>query len=197
MKDKKDSKKREIAAKAFQSLVSATDLSGQMQQQNELIKSLENQPAHESIIENKKAQMSMKELALSKMQATDSAVVQGEDLRKKENEITKTIKNKEMSTKKEILSQMKKNANEITSKSEILAKKMNDTKKEIAPSKKEILEKKFKENKPANPSKKEVLESKKQDFKNNKKDMLGDKGSDKKGSDKIKTEYKPDKPKLR
>lgn len=179
----------------------ATDLGGQLQQHYELYKRLKDPPAQELVCESTKPQKSPQELAIEKGRAVESALAQAYEMRQKENELKKQ-KQLDMSTKNEMLSQIKKNASDISSKSEILKKKMNENKKDITPTKNDIIAKKFSENKSPNPTKKEVLEKKAEAFAVNKKDILGDKGPDKKnpdknGTDKTKTELKPNKPKPR
>lgn len=89
---------------------------------------------------------------------------------------TKKLKHKNMSSKNEMLSQIKKNASDITSKGEQLKKKI-EAPKDPLPGKKELVAKKFIESKPTVPSKKELL-SKKEAFNTNKRDILGSKKLD-------------------
>lgn len=177
MKKDSDGKKMKIAAKVFEGLIAATDLTGQMQRNHQLIELLENQSAHEVIIESIKPQKSITDIQLEKMDALDTALSQGYELRKKEEDLKKRSKDN------------------MDSKKEIFIKKTKENKKDMTPTKKEILEKNFIENKMSNPTKKEILDKKIEKYEVNKRDILGDNNLDKKRPDKINRDHKPDKPK--
>lgn len=201
MKEKKDKQIGKKVATLLEGLVTASDFTGEMAALKARLMEPIHIPSHELIIEAAKPEKPAAEKAaerIKKMKEIDSQMEKAHEFhnKDKERELKKT-KTQDMSTKNEMLSQIKKNASDIASKSEALKKKFSDNKKDATPTKKDIVAKKFSESKPVNPTKKETLEKKKDTFNVNKKDILGDRGQDKKAPDKIKTELKPDKPKLK
>ena len=143
---------------------------------------------HEQVLKESEVKKSPIDFNIMNLTKTHDEIVKSYDPK-----LPKTDKNKtDMNNSKDAISKIKQNAGDITKQTESLSKKLDGQRKEdmkkdlvakkfaenktVTPSRKDLVAKKFAENKPVDKVKPKITDQ----FKENKKDILGDKKIEKK-----------------